>query len=159
MKTNYFKECKTLDEVKAMYKKLAMAHHPDRGGDTVIMQQINSEYESIKNDPFFKFADQKDEAKQDFAEFPDIINQVIGFKGVIIEVCGNWVWLSGQTYPYKEELKKIGFLFAFEKKLWYWRPHDFKSSNRKPLSIDAIRDKYGSDVVRPNLKLELEGMS
>ena len=112
MKTNYFNECKNLDEVKAVYKKLAMKHHPDRGGDTIIMQEINNEYEEIKSDPFFNFSSQKDEAKQDFLEFPDIIDQVIGFKCIVIELCGNWVWLSGQTYPYKEELKKIGFLFA-----------------------------------------------
>jgi curved DNA-binding protein CbpA len=159
MKTNYFKDCKTLDEVKAMYKRLAMAHHPDRGGDTVIMQEINAEYEAIKSDAFFSFSDQPDETKQDFVEFPDIINQVIGFKGMIIELCGNWVWLSGSTYPYREELKKIGFLFAGEKKLWYWRPHDCKSFNRKPMSIDKIRRIYGSDILKVNYKMELEDRS
>lgn len=159
MKTNYFKDCKNLDDVKAVYKKLAMAHHPDRGGDTITMQEINAEYEAIKNDPYFNFSGQKDEAKQDFVEFPDIINQVIGFKGVVIELCGNWVWLSGTTYPYREELKKIGFLFAHEKKLWYWRPHSFKSINRKPIPIDEIRRKYGSDVFQPSYNMELEGIS
>jgi len=47
IKTNnmkYFKECRTLDEVKAMYKQLAKQYHPDLGGDTETMQAINSEY-------------------------------------------------------------------------------------------------------------------
>ena len=28
----YFTNCKTLDELKAEYRRLAMANHPDRGG-------------------------------------------------------------------------------------------------------------------------------
>jgi hypothetical protein len=28
MKTNYFSNCKTLEEVKKTYKKLALQHHP-----------------------------------------------------------------------------------------------------------------------------------
>ena len=43
---NYFKNCKTLNEVKAMYKTLAKQYHPDiTGTDTnAIMQVINMEY-------------------------------------------------------------------------------------------------------------------
>ena len=33
MKTFYFKDCNSLDQVKARYKELAMKWHPDRGGD------------------------------------------------------------------------------------------------------------------------------
>lgn len=40
----WFNTCKTVDEVKATFKKLAMLHHPDRGGNTETMQQINAEY-------------------------------------------------------------------------------------------------------------------
>jgi len=48
MKTTYFINCKTLDEVKKLYKNLALQHHPDRpGGNTEVMQRINAEYKSI----------------------------------------------------------------------------------------------------------------
>jgi curved DNA-binding protein CbpA len=59
MKTSYFSNCKTLEEVKKLYKKLALQHHPDRpGGSVVIMQRINQEYENISKDPRFKFQEQ-----------------------------------------------------------------------------------------------------
>ena len=32
----------TLDELKAQYRKLAMMHHPDRGGDLDTMKAINN---------------------------------------------------------------------------------------------------------------------
>jgi DnaJ-class molecular chaperone len=40
----YFKDCTTIEEVKAHYKKLAKQYHPDMGGDTATMQAINREY-------------------------------------------------------------------------------------------------------------------
>lgn len=43
----YFTKAKTLDEAKTLYKKLAMENHPDKGGDTAKMQEINSEFEQI----------------------------------------------------------------------------------------------------------------
>lgn len=43
----YFANIKTLDELKAQYRRLAMQYHPDRGGSTEIMQQINAEYERL----------------------------------------------------------------------------------------------------------------
>ena len=43
----YFTKCTTLEELKAEYRRLAMLHHPDRGGDTEIMKEINREHDEI----------------------------------------------------------------------------------------------------------------
>lgn len=43
----YFIGCNNLDELKREYRRLCMLHHPDRGGDTVIMQAINAEYDAV----------------------------------------------------------------------------------------------------------------
>ena len=42
----YFTNCKTLDDLKAEYRRLAKRHHPDLGGDKATMQAINAEYET-----------------------------------------------------------------------------------------------------------------
>lgn len=34
----YFNNCNTLDELKKEYRRLAMIHHPDRGGDLETMK-------------------------------------------------------------------------------------------------------------------------
>lgn len=39
------------DEVKKAYRKLAMKHHPDRGGDEAKFKEINEAYDLIKNPP------------------------------------------------------------------------------------------------------------
>ena len=43
----YFTTCTTLDELKKEYRRLAMANHPDRGGDEATMKAINAEYDAV----------------------------------------------------------------------------------------------------------------
>jgi len=139
MNIKYFYNCRTLDEVKRKYKELAMIHHPDRGGCTATMQEINNEYEEIQKNPLFDFSNETEEDREEFIKYPEIINQVIGPDGLIIELIGNWIWISGNTYPHRSKLKQTGFYFAPKKVMWYYRPPDYKSSNRSPKSIDEIR--------------------
>ena len=152
MRPVYFKDCFTLEDVKRKYKELAMLHHPDKGGCTATMQDINNEYENVMKNPFFEFAKQPEQEQAEFIKYPEIINQIIVLQGIIIELIGNWIWISGNTYPYKSQLKQIGFYFAPKKVMWYYRPPDYKSSNKSPKTIEYIRAKYGSDTI--NLKSE-----
>ena len=50
----YFTNCRTLDELKKEYRRLAMLNHPDRGGDEETMKAINNEYDAVF--PTFKLA-------------------------------------------------------------------------------------------------------
>ena len=43
----YFTNINSLDELKKEYRRLVLKHHPDCGGDTETMKQINIEYGSI----------------------------------------------------------------------------------------------------------------
>jgi len=153
MKTIYFFDCKTIEDVKTHYKKLALQHHPDReGGNTQKMQVINAEYQCIIKNSWFKFEEQTENQKADFAKYPEIINQIVSFKGIIIELIGDWIWISGNTYPYRGQFKEMGFFFAPKKVMWYYRPAEYKSSNHKPVSIDDIRAKYGSEQIKTKCK-------
>ena len=50
MSTKYFASFYTVEDVKKEYKRLAMANHPDRGGDTATMQEINAQYQARLSD-------------------------------------------------------------------------------------------------------------
>lgn len=45
---NWFYECRTYEQGQALYKKLCKTHHPDLGGNTATMQDINSQWARFK---------------------------------------------------------------------------------------------------------------
>lgn len=146
----YFKECRTIDEVKAMYKLLAKKHHPDCGGETATMQAINLEY-SVACAKVLKGENlsQEDAAEQVrmSEEYRAVIEQIMPIPGILIELVGHWIWVTGNTKPVKQQLKDAGLFFASKKVAWYYRSEEFKTTGSKK-SLDEIRAKYGSETVR-----------
>ena len=51
------------------------------------------------------------------------------------------------TYQHRKEIKDLGFKFAGQKKSWYWHSDAFRKKSRKKLSMDDIRNYYGSTEV------------
>ena len=143
----YFSDCKTVQEVKAEYRKLAMKFHPDRGGDEKIMTAINAAYKKALERVA---TDAQKENGYGTAEHLDdgymaVINQIIALDGVKIELCGLWIWLSGETKKHKETIKKAGFKWARKKAQWYWKPEWSKPVFKKrEWTMDEIRERYGS---------------
>jgi hypothetical protein len=147
----WFNECKTLDEVKATYKKLAKQHHPDLGGDTVTMQDINKEY-AFASARAIKDANlSEEETEHEILSselYKNAIERIIHLDGITIELVGYWIWITGNTYPVRATLKEAGFFFASKKVAWYFRTAEYKATRSSGKSLDAIRDKYGSEVVK-----------
>ncbi|MBN2611164.1 MAG: J domain-containing protein [Bacteroidales bacterium] len=46
----YFKDVLTVEELKSVYRRLAMLYHPDRGGNIDEMKKINSEYSELSKE-------------------------------------------------------------------------------------------------------------
>ncbi len=150
----YFKECKTIEEVKGLYKKLALENHPDRGGDTATMQAINAEYAFacafvLKSSGFTD--SETDEHIRLSEEYRQVVEQIINLPGILIEVVGHWIWVTGDTYTVRKELKEAGLFFASKKLAWYYRSDEFKTKGGKK-TLDEIRNKYGSERVSGNFQ-------
>lgn len=147
---NYFTNCHSLEELKAEYRRLIKLHHPDFGGSTATMQQINAEHDLV----FEQLKAQHNASADEFhqttetpEEFRSLINELLKLPGVIVELCGNWVWLSGNTREHKEVLKSLGCRWAAQKKLWYWRHEEAgRRHYRGNKTMQDIRSKYGSQV-------------
>jgi hypothetical protein len=145
----YFNDCKTMDEVKATYKQLAKQHHPDCGGDTAIMQAINTEYafacaKILKGENLTE--EETSEQIRLSEEYRAVIEKLINLPGIVIEVVGNWIWVTGNTYPVKKQLKEAGLFFASKKVAWYYRAEEYKTKGGKK-TLDEIREKYGSEKI------------
>ncbi len=163
----YFKSINTLEELRKQYRDLLKIHHPDNGGNVSDMQEINTEYDrlfkALKDKHESKSADGKESAysknmydwKNDKA-LRDVLEKIIHFNGIEINLVGAWIWLDGNTYQYKEELKGIGFKWSKNRKKWYWNNGEYIGRGNKKISFSQIENKYGSTKFRTQNKVLLE---
>lgn len=137
----YLDNIQSIEDLKQAYKRLAIKLHPDMpGGDEAAMKRLNNEYDAAIS----KLSCQAPEhAKPEASAYRDIICALIRMVGLKVELCGNWIWITGATYQYREALKAMGCRWSKNKAAWYWAgSHSAKS--RRPMSMDYIRMKYGS---------------
>ena len=158
----------TIEAIKRQYRKLAMENHPDRGGDLKAMQDINAEFDQLRKRYYNVHESQSgsvytDESQTTYdsvtAHFETIIAELIKMDGVGIEICGSFLWLDGNTYAHKDGIKALGFRWASKKRRWFLAPKDWRKRGRRELSMEEIRNNYGSQRVAAGhaVKLALEG--
>ncbi len=138
----------TKEIIKKAYKKASSKYHPDKGGSVEMMQAVNQAYDALKD---YSGTVEVDDTQLNYGEeLNEALNQVIHLSGLIIEICGAWVWVTGETKQYSKELGKngAGFFWAKKKKAWYFRPSDWKSASRGNWSLDKIRGEHGSQTVK-----------
>jgi len=130
--------------IKKAYQAASSKFHPDRNpAGLEMMKLVNQAFEFLKNEQDFIV---ENDTNYD-EKLNDAINAAMTMEGVVIEICGLWIWLSGDTRPHKEAIKEAGYKWASKKRMWYFRPADYKSSSRGKLNMDEIREKHGSKVL------------
>lgn len=142
---NFFKSVTDLKELKKQYRKLALKFHPDRGGNEEDFILLKEEYEQI----YQRLS--KDSSSSD--SYPDVIDSLMKYN-VDIEIIGTWVWVSGQTYQIRDELKELGFKWAGKKKAWFWHEGDYTKKHKRNFSLDEIREMHDSEIVKKQDQLK-----
>ena len=153
----YFKECRCIEDVKEEYRRLAKKLHPDNGGSDaefqVMMKDYTAAYNRFKsvhrtrtNESTGSTEKAAENDHSDFTaeQFADIINKVLFMDGVTIEIVGTWIWLSGNTFIYKDEIKSAGFFWSSKHKKWYYNGGTRKSKKHSKLTFDQVRSLHGS---------------
>lgn len=148
----YFKDCKTAEDVKATFKDLAKKLHPDCGGNAeefkAMMQEYEKAFETFKNVHTNSKGETYEKATTETAkEYADIIFSIIHLDGITIEVIGSWVWVTGDTYQYRDILKAAGFTWSKSKKAWYNAGEKLEGKRRGHYSMKQLRDRFGSETI------------
>jgi hypothetical protein len=151
----------SIDEAKSLYRQLAKENHPDFGGDLRTMQAINAEYaeysaNAAKHEARARQQKAHTEGKKSAADYHDIdeLGEILRVKvevllnispELVVEVCGLWVWVTGETKKHHAAIKAVeGMRYAGEKQAWYFAA--VPSFNRQKRTMDEIRNMHGSQV-------------
>lgn len=137
----------TPEIIKQAYRQAAKKYHPDRNpAGTEMMKLVNAAYEALKDftgkilretPDSFKYGEKINEA----------LNRIMGL-GLNIEICGTWIWVSGDTKVHKEKLKAAKYLWSPKKSSWYFRAEGYKARPHQAWSMEKIQSVYGSRRVQ-----------
>lgn len=155
---NYFAKFTTVEEIKFNYRKLCMEHHPDRGGDTGTMQDINQQYQQALAAVHGQVSTGTDGQEHTYYYHADIettlmelINQLLKLhmQEVEIALIGTWLWILGNTKPYKDHLRELGCRWHFRRKCWYFHNGKYRSSTSSA-ELSELGEKYGFKAFEPH---------
>lgn len=160
----WFRDCKTAEEGKSLYRDLLKRFHPDNGEtDDSTIKEINAEFsEWWKRYKNVHASDEsgktfyKENPEQDITPFMDILSRIIHLTGIEIEICGSWIWVTGNTYPVHDVLNETGFRWSRSKKAWYWAYDLSNAKYRSHKTLNQIRYQYGSQKVGTTPRPELD---
>lgn len=72
----------------------------------------------------------------------EFLEELIKTEGITVEQIGTWIWVSGNTKPYKEKLKDHKFQWSKVKNMWYFHEGKRRRYYTKEFSIEEIKHKY-----------------
>lgn len=152
---NYFKNVRSLNEAKNLFRKLSIRLHPDTSGYDSQAEFVSmyEEFKTLTNK--LKFNTGFDADKDFNAEkFYHLIKKFEKLSDIKISFVGSFIWLEdikpGAMYRQKQAIKEIKIQgynnprWARQKKNWYFSPEDYKQKGKSGKSLEEIKDRYGS---------------
>ena len=163
----FFDQITDLAELKTAYKKLCMQHHPDRGGDTATMQELNAEYDRVlkaiingtsddeykntnKREGYHSYWTSREEHTEVEIKVREAIEKIMHLEGIEIEIIGCWVYVTNTIKEHAPILKAAEYKANRKKEtgVWTWIFMGKKSNGRGSMSMDEMREKYGTEKVK-----------
>ena len=153
MNHNFFANCTTVEEIKATYRRLAREHHPDLGGNPEVMKALNNAYEKALKGCHGKESIGTDGQPHTYKYNEEIERDVmdaifallaLDMQGVEITLIGLWIWLTGDTKPYKAQLKELKCRWNPNRGCWYYRPEALGYRRSSGANLEELAEKYGA---------------
>jgi DnaJ-class molecular chaperone len=150
---NFFKDCKTIEEAKKLYRELLKKNHPDIAGKkgkaiTVeIIAEFNHFIDTFVSRSFDSYYEDKEEKPdaETVTPFQDVLKKIIDFD-CEIEIIGYWIYCFN-SFNVHAQLKEFGFWFSSKHKAWI-----FSGGNKIPFystkTLDEIREEKGNRKVK-----------
>lgn len=152
MKTNYFANVTTMEELKTEFKMWCKKLHPDMPtGDKEAFQNMKNEYDEMVK---VMAANEKDSVKAEKVAglYKDIMEAIISLNLRDITIHGTWIWVEcdKEQKDVHKVLKELKFFFNSKRSVWQWHePSEGKGrySNKTEAEIAAT---YGTIKIKGN---------
>lgn len=147
-------DLKSLETLRQAYRLAALHNHPDKHDDseseiwTALFKSLQAEYESILSSR--SRAQWKKEKSSYGLEktLQEMIDKAMKIPGIHIELCGSWLWISGNTFMARARLKMAGFKFSKTKQRWYWgMTMVSKRKKARYRNMASIYSRYGRETL------------
>lgn len=140
-------QSKNVEELKKLYRKLALQYHPDHakddGSSFIALQEA---FEQLHDQ--LKSGDKEAWKHKDSAtDFMNIINEIIKYN-LDIEIIGSWIYVKGtETKAIKDDvLKPLKFWWSRKHLAWIYSGQQGKT--RRRATKKNPRDIYNVEVVK-----------
>ena len=159
----WFEGCTTTADVKKLFRELAMQHHPDRGGSTEKMQQINAAYlEALRHMDGQSETGKTNEGESytyTYTYKEEVEQSVIDKMGEVLRsglldagdlevwLIGSWLWITGETKAHRHEIKELSFRFHGKRQAWYWHDGEYRRRYNSRVSLAELASRYGASKV------------
>lgn len=149
-----------MDTLRQAYRRLVLHYHPDKHEAdeaekyTALFKSLQTEYDEVLRgleDGHYEKA--RTTYKMEKA-LQDMIDAVMRIPGIVVELCGCWLWVSGDTFMQRARLKAAGFKYSKKKQRWYWGL-TLTASKRKRARYNKMEDiyiTYGREVLSPEAR-------
>jgi hypothetical protein len=155
----YFDDCMSIESLRAEYRKNCLKLHPDKGGTAEIFADMQNEYERLIKLAAATEAGTacKENRKARYTyetekELMSAMEYFLNIYGITVELCGCWLWITGDTFPVHEKIKEYGAKYSKNKGAWYWSADMGTGKHRGRYSWNKIRAKYGSVILESDAR-------
>ncbi|GHU39095.1 hypothetical protein FACS1894190_02320 [Spirochaetia bacterium] len=123
----YFRDCKSIEEAKKLYRELLKQYHPDIAGmdgeaaTVEIINEFNKFIDCFVSNSFEQYYADKEEENPDMSTitpFQEVLKKIIHFD-CEIEIIGYWIYCFN-SFNVHEQLKELGFWFSGKHKAWIY---------------------------------------
>lgn len=146
-------------EIKAHYRTLILEAHPDKHPQTefdiwnALAQAINAQYiDALKAaDGYVSRGDDgrdhvytyRDDLEKDLVNVIDLLLQQ-RMQDVDILLVGTWIWVEGNTRPYKDVLGRqgLGFFWNAKRRVWQYHTGTYRTHGNTA-STEWLKGIYG----------------
>lgn len=157
----------TVEQATKAYKKNIFRCHPDHGGSSEAFIELQKAYELVMASLTYtgkKYNSDKsvEDIEKNYTQ--ELINKMMSIiealsdsDDVSLNLCGCWVWITGNTKPIKDTLKALGLKYSRNKTAWYWHEGEYRRfGGKRVYTMTDIAYRHGQIEVSTTKKTKLQ---